>query len=334
MSNSGRKINYTLRPAKSVERKMLKDIFSRLNNFSNISDYVYLGFGAKYFTDMSYFHRNLHFKRLISIEYDENNKERYRFNSPYRCVDLKFGHSSIVLPTLKELKTDRSIVWLDYDSTIQPFMKEDISTVVTQIKSGSIFAISYNSKPPILSDLKSQLGDQSGGYYRAHIRKLFGDKGAVSDSLEDDGMGKWTKYSQVLRAAMYSYVEKYVKDRNPSLEEDGKFIVKQLGYFDYQDGTEMSTLVFLVYTNSDQVIVDKCDFEKLSFVRGGDQQYKIQVPNLTFKEIQQLTELMPINSEEMEAEELWDKKIYTIKDVKQFAEIYKYHPTYFEFEGG
>ena len=46
-------INYELRAAKSVERKMLCEAFSRLSLLESIKNYGYIGFGSAYFTDFS-----------------------------------------------------------------------------------------------------------------------------------------------------------------------------------------------------------------------------------------------------------------------------------------
>ena len=102
MSNSGRKINYSVRPAKNVERKMMRDFFLRLSHFGRIEDYRYIGFGSKYFSDFIIFHRHLNISEMISIEADTNNRARYEFNKPYSNIRMEWGHSSEVLPKLAQ----------------------------------------------------------------------------------------------------------------------------------------------------------------------------------------------------------------------------------------
>ncbi|RMG75351.1 MAG: hypothetical protein D6711_06830, partial [Chloroflexi bacterium] len=59
MPSSSRKINYGLRPAKHIERKMLIEIFRRLSEFGSVESYRYIGFGALYFNDFYQFHKYL-----------------------------------------------------------------------------------------------------------------------------------------------------------------------------------------------------------------------------------------------------------------------------------
>jgi hypothetical protein len=55
MSSSYRKINYTLRPAKNIERKMLCEAFHKLHPFGKVQNYRYIGFGSTYFSDFILF---------------------------------------------------------------------------------------------------------------------------------------------------------------------------------------------------------------------------------------------------------------------------------------
>ena len=45
-NNSFEKINYSLRPSKSIERKMIIPFLSKLNNFDELANYHYIGFGS------------------------------------------------------------------------------------------------------------------------------------------------------------------------------------------------------------------------------------------------------------------------------------------------
>jgi len=63
------KVNYVLRPAKNVERKMLCEAFQRLTNFASLREYRYIGFGSIFFSDFTLFHRNLGISDLIDIDW-------------------------------------------------------------------------------------------------------------------------------------------------------------------------------------------------------------------------------------------------------------------------
>lgn len=59
MPGSYRIINYPLRPAKAIERRMLCAAFERLHPFQRIERYRYVGFGSIYFSDFQLLHRQL-----------------------------------------------------------------------------------------------------------------------------------------------------------------------------------------------------------------------------------------------------------------------------------
>jgi hypothetical protein len=78
-------INYDLRPAKSIERKMMAEALQALTLFAPMKEYSYRGFGSPYFTDFSLVHRVLGIRNMESIEKDEYNKGRFVFNRPLGC---------------------------------------------------------------------------------------------------------------------------------------------------------------------------------------------------------------------------------------------------------
>ena len=59
MVDSFRRIDYSLRPAKHAERRMLCDVFRRLTHFQPVETYCYVGFGSVWFSDFVLFHRAL-----------------------------------------------------------------------------------------------------------------------------------------------------------------------------------------------------------------------------------------------------------------------------------
>jgi len=169
MVDSYRKINYSLRPAKAIERKMLIEAVRRLSVFGSLYSYRYIGFGSIYFSDFSLFHKSLGLKNMLSIERDkpdnESHKKRFEFNKPYGFINIEFGDSWKVLPTIPwdGIKT---VLWLDYDGTLDTFCLKDISTFFSKAVSGSFIAISFNiqdqcteEKTTPLQRLENAVGD-------------------------------------------------------------------------------------------------------------------------------------------------------------------------------
>src|SRR5438309_550668 len=83
------RIDYSIRPAKSVERKMLAEALSRLSKLERPDNYRYVGFGAIYFRDFSLFHKMLGIHDMKSIEHNRSEETRFWSNRPFRCVENK-----------------------------------------------------------------------------------------------------------------------------------------------------------------------------------------------------------------------------------------------------
>jgi len=156
---SYRKFNYRVRPAKSIERKMLCETLLRLSFFEPIENYRYIGFGSTTFADFILFHKTLGIKDMISIEKRETDKVRFEFNKPFHCIDMRYGNSNEVLPSLAwQTKT---IVWLDYDGFLTDSVLQDVAYTSMNLISGSNLAFrtasikSVSSMRPLLSFLCS-----------------------------------------------------------------------------------------------------------------------------------------------------------------------------------
>jgi hypothetical protein len=140
MTASWRKIDYSLRPAKHAERRILSEIFRRLRPFRPVEDYQYVGMGSLWFADFSLFHRALGIRDMISIESSPGgSRERFEANKPFGCITVDYRKSSEVLP---ELKWDQPyFIWLDYDDPLSVEMLLDMQTVATHALSGTTLAV-------------------------------------------------------------------------------------------------------------------------------------------------------------------------------------------------
>lgn len=145
MSSSFESINYTLRPGKSIERKMFIQLFTRLKNFYDLENYHYIGFGSIFFTDFIMVHKLLNIANMTSIEW-ERNKFRAHFNLPYNAIKLVPGSCNEELPNLIN-ENEPNITWLDYDDSIDKTFLKDIITYSSQTSSGSLLLISANAYP-------------------------------------------------------------------------------------------------------------------------------------------------------------------------------------------
>lgn len=322
MTTSGRLINYQLRPAKNVERKMLRDLFYRLTSFDKLKNYQYIGFGSHYFSDFILFHKSLHINKMISIEKDSSSKDKYIFNQPFKCVDVKFGESNDILPTLNY--EFPSILWLDYDKRFNPPMMNDIDTFSQNCSSGSILLISFNSQPHRLENLQSEFEtNEDTGLFERKIKSETTER-YFPASFREQGIRKWSNYSNLIREAISARIIDTLLGRNIS---DQKINFKQICFFNYKDGVEMTTVGFIFYTEQELHKYDACNFSDLDFFSETAEPYLIEIPNLTMKEIKILMQNMP----NVDTRTL-PKGVFTSKDIEIFQKIYKYFPTYMDVE--
>src|SRR5690606_4978275 len=90
MKDSFRRIDYSIRPAKYAERRMLCDIFRKLAAFEPVEHYRYVGFGSVWFADFMLFHRALGIRHMLSIEQAVGSRERFEANKPFNLhIDFR-----------------------------------------------------------------------------------------------------------------------------------------------------------------------------------------------------------------------------------------------------
>jgi hypothetical protein len=120
------KLNYSIRPNKNVERKLIVKLLATIGASGefDIKDYRYIGLGSIWFTDFSLFHRVLGIDDMISIEKEASREQRLRFNKPFECIKLILREYSEAFVDLDWEK--RSIVWLDFDDVLKAALFDDL----------------------------------------------------------------------------------------------------------------------------------------------------------------------------------------------------------------
>lgn len=315
MAGSSRKINYSLRPAKSIERKMLTDAFRRLADFFEISSYRYIGFGAVYFSDFSLFHRALGIRQMISIEATEapNIQRRFQFNVPYSFIKLEFGKSWEVLPRL-HWDSLPTILWLDYDGELAEMALNDVETFFAKASPGSVIAVSYNI----------QDNPADGGKPIDRLKKTVGEANVPQDITDAELVG-WSR-AEILRRIVNNKIAETLSKRNAPRSEGSKLQYRQLFNFQYKDGAMMATVGGIIYVSGQEGVLGKCAFESLQFCRSDEKFYRIEVPLLTFKEIRHLDSLMPIDPAQ------YEKIDIPPSEIKHYCDVYRYFPAFVESE--
>ena len=137
------KINYMLRPNKTVERKLIVETVAALKPHFDLTAYRYIGFGSMWFVDFILMHKYLQISEMFSIENPDNAK-RADFNRPYGCITVMDAESSEALPCL-DLNDNRDIIWLDYEDGLDGPALNDIKTVCESARSGTVLIVTVNA---------------------------------------------------------------------------------------------------------------------------------------------------------------------------------------------
>ena len=325
MAGSYKKIDYRVRPAKSIERKMLAEAFRKLTEFGRLDSYRYVGFGSLYFTDFVLFHKMLGFKSMMSIEgeSDKNKQERFRYNLPYKHIEIAFGTSNLVLP---QLSWDvRSIVWLDYDGALNKDVLQDVAYVVSKAVPGSILLVSVNAS---LIPIKDDDGDGDGiTGMKTPLDNLKAQIGSekVPAGLEAKQLSGWN-IARNFRDIIDNEIADTLVTTNRGRSNGAKLHYKQLFNFHYQDGAKMLTVGGILYDEGQEGNLAKCGFNHLEFFKDGKVEYKIETPLLTYREMRKIDTMIPL------LEEDYASVPVPRGDIEKYQDFYRYFPHFAETE--
>ncbi len=318
MAGSGDRVNYNIRAAKCIERKMMADAFRNITAFGSLNEYAYIGMGSRYFADFKLFHKDLGIAKMKSIESEIESQRRFEFNIPFTCVEFVPGRTTDVLPG--EDLTNKTIIWLDYDESFKNFMLLDVQTIVSKISSGSALCITMNSSIEKLN----------GSRLKWCIEE-FGDKLINKTELKESDLTPKVAHSYI-RSMINNQITQILKDMNGVVADEAKkMCYQQIFNFRYSDsGAPMYTTGGVFYKKSEIGKLALCGFDKMEFFRPEDALFIIDVPHLTFKEVDYLNSLIPYQS----IEELRGKKVdlhdIPETDIEKYKAIYRYYPHFSE----
>jgi hypothetical protein len=150
---------------------------------------------------------------LPSIECDIHNQARYEFNKPFSSIKMEWGKSTEILPKLVP-KHGKSIYWLDYDGSFQPYILEDVAIISEAIESGGVLALSFNCEP-LKADILA--GEHQ---IREQLIKMV-SKEFVANNLDTRGWKSSKKLAIFLKHCIYDKIGLVLKSRNYSLSGSG-----------------------------------------------------------------------------------------------------------------
>lgn len=306
---SSDKVNYLIRPAKQVERKLIIEALQCLGKKYPIANYTYVGMGSRYFVDFQMIHKFLGVKDMISFEMDEQNIKRFEFNLPYRFIDLQPYKSTDILPSIDWSKN--FIIWLDYDQMIQPYMIEDIEIICDNAKPGTILILTIDAEPD-----------------RFDEEFPHNEKERMDNRLKN------------LKESIHPHYPPGIKKSDISKKRFPKILMQILRERIRDCLTKRDLQFFqlfnLVYEDSCQMYTYGCIFEKrekkieetgvyaLDYISKGDNLIHIKLPILTPREKMLFDKLIPGIAGKLADFEMPEDKLRT------YEHYYRYYPQYFE----
>lgn len=314
-------IDYSVRPAKFAERKMLGEMLARMKAFGSLETYRYIGFGSIWFSDCVLFHRMLGIEHMISIERELGHEARFQFNNPYRGIVLKMGESADVLPALDW--NQRSIVWLDYDDPLSPSILDDIRTVATRAGPGTAFIVSVQAMK--LFDKSDPDSEAIHVDDREKFYKLFGNARTPPEMHPADFRG-WT-LSSTSRKIIRQEIDNGLAQVNAARVPGQRIQFRQVTAFEYADGVKMTTIAGVFMDEGQNQLFDGAGFRDLAFYREGSEALRINVPMLTPREMRYLDRSLPCPDGEV-----IDRGPIPERDANSYAKFYRYLPNFASYE--
>ena len=313
MPGSDQKINYQVRPAKAIERKMLCDLIREVQLIRSDGKMRYIGLGAKYFTDFLLLHNEFGITDMISIEAEKERQIRYEFNKPLKCIQMIYGTTNEVLPQITGFDQKMNLIWLDYDSAFDDTMLLDVETICRNIDVGSMFFLTcnYSFRGEMPTDKMEAFKKNVGDFFDESIEKK---------------CYTTNKIPLVIKKLIDKQIAKTISMRNRIVQSSIEYL--QLLFLSYKDGAPMLTIGgILVDEELKKKIENNNLFDKYLFMTRDDKIFTIDIPKLTNKEIQLILKNLPISEEEFSQDQFYG---IGYDEICQFEKIYRYYPYYSE----
>ncbi|WP_126112559.1 MULTISPECIES: O-methyltransferase [unclassified Bosea (in: a-proteobacteria)] len=325
MTPSYRSIDYSLRPGKHAERRMLSDALRKLTPFGSVEHYRYVGMGSLWYSDFAHFHRSLGLDDMVSIEREAQHRARFEFNKPYASIDLRFASTTTELPRLDWQV--RSIIWLDYDDRLTRSILADSRMVAARANSGTVFIISVQVEGPPVYEIQDGEGNESFQEVESidDLRERF-FRGSVPATASNSDLRGWA-VAKLARSMISLTIEAELAARNAGRPRNQWFQFKQFVAFEYADGAKMTTLGGIFVDAGQNALFESCDLSRLSYYRSSNEAVRLTVPVLTPREMRFLESRLPV----AEGQQL-QHGVIPARDANAFASLYRYLPSFAALE--
>lgn len=312
MSTAG-KVDYRVRAAKQIERRMIGEALGLLNRLHMVKRYQYIGMGSISFVDFSLVHKALGITEMTSIEHPKN-ADRVRFNKPYQCIHVEEGTSHVILPDLDFQKP--TIAWLDYDGIVSNEILNDIGLCAQRMQLGSVLMVTLNAESGNSKDsVEATL---------AKLTKSLKSKRFPTGFKKSDLQGR--SYCKFLRAICSSEIEDKIHERNAATPAEDLIVLRQFLHFSYSDGQKMCTLGWIVDKFEEkETLIAECGLDDMPWYVSGADPFVIAPPVLTPHEVRALNRQLP----EADLSKVSSPGV-TEDEIRRFSGLYRHFPMYFE----
>lgn len=306
--NSPKYLNYEIRPFKFTERKMMLACLQRIcNHFKG--NYQYIGLGGLAFTDFKLFHKELHIDEMISIEAGNFSLEKLSYNSPFSFIKIINESTTTALNSLDLNK--KSLIWLDYDNSLDNYMFDDITTLFSKLPEGSVFILTCNKE---LKDDESRVE-----YTTDQFKEKFSSLVPFDISNQDFSS---SSNHNTIKKMITNHINNILLNRS---KVDTELNFTQLFNIVYQEnrGANMYTFGGVIHSNPSEIkdmYLTDFDFSILQ-----EEPYKVEIPNLTRKEVELINSKIYTKEEE-----LLEMKIISESDLRKYKKSYKYIPHFYD----
>jgi hypothetical protein len=272
------KINYSLRPNKNVQRKLIANLLDHVLHSPQLRDleYRYIGMGSPWFSDFVLMHRVLGIRDMISMERQVNRAKRMKFNRPFSNIKIRIGSTTEILPTIGFKKP--TIIWLDYDDHLKDYMFEDVDLTLRKLEKGSVIVITVNAEFSQLQNVK--------------------EEGKVLDPAEVLRMIAGDATPNPLKNRLNNNHFPSVVGEILSNTIRSKLLLRGLDYYSffnffYKDGARMVTVGGMIVDSGLVEVLDRMNLRVRFPWIAENGQASLQLPHLTVKEKMRFDELLP-----------------------------------------
>lgn len=309
--------NYNFRPAKSIERRIFIDVLKHIYGINPGNDCSYIGLGSIFFPDFKLIHKELNVNNMINIEFNQDDEDRFKFNKPFKCIDLKWGKSTDVLPTLNW--SGRKIVWMDYDDKLDTFMFDDLESIFSNLNEGSFYFFTCNYSLGRYENRSTQVHDSD--------RFLNDFEGIAPIDVKPQNLVLGNS-PMLIRRMLIDKINKIFADRNSMTSRKDQLIFKQLLNIKYKDGAPMYSLGGYITSYGRLKEFDQKSLNKYPYIVTGEVPLDLQAPIITNQEIDLMNSYLPHRKSTF----LNLRKIAFIPEVERqkYFETYRYYPNFAE----